>query len=191
MAHYTWQHRTGTLLISGALVLFSAFTTIFAQQEGADAPNSPMPTMTNRLFMPLVQSDAEIALKEADDRLVDVAIVESVAVSTTAAFPLQINALVRGSLPSACVEIAKIQQRQAGNQIWLTVATRSRLDRRFCAAVLTPFEETVTLDLFGLVAGDYTVVANDAQASFTLTSDYVAPNQIFAPNQLYMPFASQ
>ncbi|MCE7987431.1 MAG: hypothetical protein DYG89_40200 [Caldilinea sp. CFX5] len=108
--------------------------------------------------MPLVQSDPEIALKEADDRLGDMATVASVVVSTTAVFPVQINALVRGSLPSACVEIAKIQQRQAGDQIWLTIATRSRLDRRLCAAVLTPFAETVALDLTGLAAGQYTVV---------------------------------
>lgn len=181
MTHYTWQHRTGTLLISGTLVLFSAFTTIFAQQEGADAPNSPMPTMTNRLFMPLVQSDSEIARKEEDDRLGDVAMVESVAVSTTATFPVQINALVRGSLPTACVEITKIQQRQAGDQIWLTIATRSRLDRRFCAAVLTPFEETVALDLAGLAAGDYQVVVQARQAGFTLTADEIAPNQNYLP----------
>ncbi|MCE7986909.1 MAG: hypothetical protein DYG89_37525 [Caldilinea sp. CFX5] len=169
------------MLISSALVLFAAFTTLFAQQAGADAPDKPMSVTTHHVFMPLVQSDPEIARKEADDRLGDMATVASVVVSTTAVFPVQINALVRGSLPTACMEIAKIQQRQAGDQIWLTIATRSRLDRRLCAAELTPFAETVALDLTGLAAGQYTVVVQGVQASFTLTADNLAPHQLYLP----------
>lgn len=174
-------HFTGTLLISSALILFAAFTTVFTQQAVADAPDKPMSATMNRVFMPLVQSDPEIALKEADDRVGDMATVASVLVSTTTAFPRQINALVRGSLPTACMEIAKIQQRQVGDRIWLTIATRFRLDRRLCAAVLTPFAETVALDRTGLAVGQYTVVVQGVQASFTLTADNLAPHQLYLP----------
>jgi len=44
-----------------------------------------------------------------------------------------------------------------------------------CAQVVTPFEQTVSLDVAGLKAGTYTVIANCVSDTFELVVDNVAP----------------
>lgn len=180
MIHKAWLHRIGALLMSIALV-YVTHTPLMAQPAGADVRIKPLPIAASNIFMPLIQSDPMLTIKEADDPVVDLAIVESVALSTTAEFPLTINAVVRGSLPNECYQIAKIQQVRNGDQIRLVIATRYRPERQICAAVLTPVAETVTLNLAGLTAGNYTVVVHDSQASFTVTTDNLAPNKSYLP----------
>jgi hypothetical protein len=180
VAYNTWLHRTGTLLIISALVC-ATYTNVFAGQAETDGSGQPLSTTANVVFMPLVQNDPAIKLKEEDSPFVDRAMVESVAVFKLGVAPIQINAVVSGNLPSACLEIYKVQQQYVANQIRLNLFTRLRLDRQFCVAVLTPFAESVTLDLGGLAAGDYQVVVQAVQAGFTLTADEVTANQLSMP----------
>ena len=179
MVYKSWLHRTGNLLLISALGL-GVFTNVFAQQAGANTLDKSLLTTTSRVFMPLVQSDTAIQLKK-EEPFVDRAMLESVAVFKLGVAPIQINAVVSGNLPSACLEIYKVQQQYVANQIRLKLFTRLRLDRQLCAAVLTPFVEIVALDLGGLVAGDYQVVVQALQAGFTLTIDEIAPNQLYIP----------
>lgn len=180
MIYHAWLHRIGTLLIISTLVCATA-TNLFAGQPETDASGQPLSTTANAVFMPLIQSDLAIQLKEEDPPFVDRAMVESVTVLKLDVAPIQIHAVVRGSLPSACLEIDKVQQQYIARQIRLKLFTRHQLDRRLCAAVLTPFAETVALDLGGLAAGDYQVVAQTMQVGFTLTADEVAPNHLYVP----------
>lgn len=180
MVYNPWLHRTAPLLIVGMLVL-STFTNVLAQPAGADALEQPLPITTNAVFMPLVQSDTEIDVKGEDSPAVDMAIVELVALFKIDAAPVQINAAVRGYLPNDCLEISKIQQLYTPNQILLNLITRPRLDKRLCANVPTAFEETVSLDLIGLAAGEYRVVVQTVEAGFTLTAADVAPNKVYMP----------
>lgn len=88
-------------------------------------------------------------------------------------------------MPSACLAIDKVQQAYSAQQIRLTLFTRLRLDRQFCATVLTPFTETIALNLNWLAAGDYAVVAQAQQANFTLTADEATANQFYLPLVTY------
>lgn len=146
------QSKVGTLFIISVLAL-SVVTHVFAEQTGTDAPNSPMPTTFNRLFLPNVQSGADAPLLET-------ATVESVELFTIGAGPVQINAVVRGSLPDPCLQIDEIQQQYTANQILLNISTRQGAPDLVCAAVLTEFAETVSLNVEGLAAGNYTVVVD-------------------------------
>lgn len=180
MIYNTWLRRIGTLLIISTLVCATS-TNVFAWQAETNSPGQPLSTTATAVFMPLVQSDPALQPKEEDPPFVDRAMVESEAVVKLEVAPIQIHTVVRGSLPSACLEIDKVQQQFAANQIRLTLVTRLRLDRQLCAAVLTPFKETVALDLGGVAAGDYQVVVQAVQAGFTLTAEEAAPTQSYVP----------
>ena len=170
----------GALLISSALVGLT-FTIVLAQPTGTQATDKPLPTTMNHLFIPLMQSSAEGQAQQEETPSAELAMVGDVELVTIRTVPMQINAVVRGNLPDSCTQIDKIQQQNHANQILLKVATRPRWRSLLCANVLTPFEETISLNLLGLAAGHYTVVAGDAQASFTLAADNVIAGKLYLP----------
>jgi inhibitor of cysteine peptidase len=43
----------------------------------------------------------------------------------------------------------------------------------FCIQVFAPFEETITLEVYGLTAGTYTVDVNGVQSTFDLEVDNI------------------
>jgi hypothetical protein len=96
-------------------------------------------------------------------------IVDDVELSTMESFPVQVAALVRGNLPDGCSVLDGISATRAGNVFTLNV-TAHRKDG-MCTAALVPFEERVALDVEGLKAGTYRVVAGDVSAEFTFDVD--------------------
>ncbi len=106
------------------------------------------------------------------------AIVELVEVVLLESFPLQARAIVTGSLPDGCTEIHDITVEREGQEFILTVITRRPTGDVACTQALVPFQETVSLDIEGLEAGTYVVIAQDQQATFTLEVDNEAPQQI-------------
>ncbi len=80
----------------------------------------------------------------------------------------QYNAVVRGNYPDACSETGRITQRVVGKTIKVTLCTRQP-DDTACAQILTPFRETIRLDVRGLSAGQYTVDVNGTVTTLTLT----------------------
>ena len=99
------------------------------------------------------------------------AVVESVDVLLLESFPLQARAVVTGYLPDGCTELVKVNVDRQGNEFLLTLTTRRPAGDVVCTMVLQLIEETVTLDIEGLPAGTYTVIAQDQQAQFTLDVD--------------------
>ncbi len=98
--------------------------------------------------------------------------VESLDVRVLESFPVQVHATVRGSLSDACTRVASVAQSREGATFTLDVRTM-RPAGAFCTPMLTPFEETVALDVFALPAGTYTVRAGDKSATFTLEVDNI------------------
>jgi inhibitor of cysteine peptidase len=96
------------------------------------------------------------------------ATVEFVEVILLESFPLQAQAIVSGTLPDGCSELYEISVEQNGLRFNLTLTTRHLTGDVACTEALVPFEETVDLDIHGLEAGTYTVIAQDKQATFTL-----------------------
>jgi len=99
--------------------------------------------------------------------------VDSIEILVLESFPVQIRALVGGSLPDSCTTIDRIAQTRDGNAFRVTISTVRAMDK-VCAQSLVPFEETIALQVVGLQAGDYTVTVNDMTTSFRLSTDNIA-----------------
>jgi len=92
---------------------------------------------------------------------IDILIMES--------FPVQVAAIVRGNLPNGCSRLDGVSVTRTNDVFTLTFETRSEGD--VCTEALVPFEERVSLDVLGLEAGSYRVVAGDVETTFTLDMD--------------------
>lgn len=105
------------------------------------------------------------------------ALVDSVEVILLESFPVQAQVIVKGNLPDGCTELYEIVVEREDDQFVLTITTRRPTGDVACTEALVPFEETVDLDIEGLEAGTYTVVAQDQEDSFTLEVDNVLSDQ--------------
>ena len=101
------------------------------------------------------------------------AIVESVVVLLLESLPALGDAIVTGYLPDGCTELYEINVERQGQEFILTVVTRRQTGDVMCTMALEPFEKAVDLDIIGLEAGTYTVIAQDQQTEFTLFVDNV------------------
>ncbi len=98
-------------------------------------------------------------------------------------FPVQVNAVVSGYFPDGCVQLVEISPERQENVFVLTLSTRRPTGDIACTEALVPFEERVSLDVFGLEAGTYTVTAQDEQATFTLDVDNVPAGEPVSGDQ--------
>src|ERR671912_506414 len=106
------------------------------------------------------------------------AVVKSIEILFLEPFPLQVQAMIRGDLPDACcTTIASVDQVREGNTFKLTLVTTTD-PLALCAQALTPFEEVVALDVYGLPAGTYTVHAGGVQQTFTFDVDNISEQPI-------------
>ena len=105
------------------------------------------------------------------------AVVESLEVVLLESFPVQAEAIVAGYLPDGCTELVDITAALEGNTFVLTLETRRPGGDVACTEALVPFEHSVDLDIQGLEAGTYTVIAQDKQSSFTLDVDNALPSE--------------
>ncbi len=106
--------------------------------------------------------DGEPAGAQVDE--VDVLVLES--------FPVQVDVLIRGTLPDGCTAIDRVEQvfDPDENTFWIDVSMVRRSDEG-CTQALVPFQEAVSLDVYGLRAGAYTVVVSDLRDTFMLEVD--------------------
>jgi inhibitor of cysteine peptidase len=102
-----------------------------------------------------------ISLAPVDE--IDILILES--------FPVQINVIARGNLPNPCTEISEVLQERESNTFFITIKTYRSPGT--CIQVITPFEEIIPLNVYGLPAGTYTVDVNGVQATFDLEVDNI------------------
>jgi len=86
-------------------------------------------------------------------------------------FPVQIDVIARGNLPDPCTEISEVLQEKEGNTFFITIKTYR--PPGLCIQVLAPFEEIISLEVYGLSAGTYTVDVNGVQGTFDLEVDNV------------------
>ena len=101
------------------------------------------------------------------------AVVEALEVLLMESFPLQARAVVSGYLPDGCTELVEISIERQENEFALTLTTRRPAGDVMCTQALEYFEESVNLEIEGLKAGTYTVIAQDQQAQFILDVDNV------------------
>ncbi|MGC9520643.1 MAG: hypothetical protein ACP5HG_02020 [Anaerolineae bacterium] len=106
------------------------------------------------------------------------AFIESLDLMILESFPVQVRAHITGHLSDGCTEIEAIQvvRDEDAKAYTITIET-SRDPEAMCTQALVPFEETVNLDVQGMPAGTYTVVADDQTATFELAVDNVMPEE--------------
>jgi inhibitor of cysteine peptidase len=100
--------------------------------------------------------------------------VDSIDILILESFPVQIHVLAKGHLPDSCTTIDHISEELDGATFRVTITT-ARPGGESCAQVLTPFEENIPLDVYGLAAGTYTVEVNGVTGTFTLDIDNLPP----------------
>jgi inhibitor of cysteine peptidase len=138
-------NRTGLLVLTATLLL-----ALLAACGPAGEPAIPTP-----------QGGDDTGLAQVES--IDILILES--------FPVQVHVLARGTLPDSCTTIDQISKERDGTTFRVTLITARPAEA--CAQVLTPFEETIPLDVYGLDAGTYTVDVNGVTGTFTLEFDNV------------------
>ena len=105
---------------------------------------------------------------EATVETIDILILES--------FPVQINVVAQGYLIDGCTEIDEIQKERTDQAFQVTITTVRPADAE-CTEALVPFEEVISLDVYGLPAGTYSVDVNGITGSFELTMDNIPPDE--------------
>ncbi len=116
-------------------------------------------------FLPLDRGGPP-ASEEEQISAADSLIVEQVDVQVLESFPVQVQVVVKGSLPDACTEIGEIGQTRDGNAVTVTIGAVRPADA-LCAQVLEPFEQVVPLD-GPFPPGTYVVRVNGVETSFTV-----------------------
>jgi inhibitor of cysteine peptidase len=91
-------------------------------------------------------------------------------------FPLQVHVVLKGNFPDGCTSIHRHEVSQEGNTFDIKIFTKRPLDA-FCTEALVPFEYTVPLDVYGLIAGSYSVKAYNVFNEFTFTQNNIQPDK--------------
>jgi len=113
------------------------------------------------------------------------ATVEELEVVLMESFPLQAQVRVSGYLPDGCTELYEITVEQQNMNFILTLTTRRPTGDVACTQALVPFDEIVDLNIAGLEAGTYAVIAQDQEAEFTLDVDNLPPQQVDESDFVY------
>ena len=100
-----------------------------------------------------------------------IAPVEEIEIIILESFPVQVFVKASGYLPNPCIEIDTITQKREGNDFYITIKTLPLSD--ICIPMITSFEEVISLEVYGLPAGTYTVDVNGVQDSFILEMDNI------------------
>ena len=123
-------------------------------------PAAPDPTAPAEPSEPNAPEGSSVYINQ-----LDIMILES--------FPVQVSVDVQGELKDGCQQLDGITASRVGNLFTLNIEAHSEGDA--CTMALVPFTENLFLDVAGLSAGTYQVVANGTTAEFTLDIDNSTP----------------
>lgn len=96
--------------------------------------------------------------------------VHEIALISSGVAPVEVEAILSGTLPDACSYIESIAQAREASRFVITIHIARHPNQR-CAPQPTPFTEHAILDVTGLSAGTYEVAAHGTINSFILGSD--------------------
>ena len=98
--------------------------------------------------------------------------VESIEIMVLESFPVQIKVNARGYLPDGCTKIHGITKEKTENTFLVSIKTVRPADA-FCTASIMPFQEVISLDVYGLKKGIYNVDVNGVKGIFELGTDNI------------------
>ncbi len=100
------------------------------------------------------------------------ATVESIEIMILESFPVQVKVNARGYLPDGCTKIDNIMKKKEGNIFLVAIKTVRPADT-FCTEAIVPFQEVISLEVYGLKAGIYNVDVNGIKGTFELKTDNI------------------
>jgi len=100
------------------------------------------------------------------------ATVESIEIMVLESFPVQIKVNARGYLSDGCTKIDEITKEKMDNTFLVSIKTVRPADM-FCTMAIVPFQEVISLDVYGLKTGIYTVNVNGVNGTFELATDNI------------------
>ena len=127
------------------------------------------PAISSPTAIPSLTPEIHTATSEAQ--------VQRVEIQISNANPPQVNAVVSGNLTESCAVLGESQVQYASSVYQIAVYVVSPTDIG-CAPVTTPFESTIPLNINGLPAGTYNVIANGVNAVFTLPVENPTPSPV-------------
>lgn len=114
------------------------------------------------------------------------ATVENIQIMTLESFPVQIHVLAEGYLPDGCTEVYTVTTEREGNTFNVNISTKRPKDA-ICTQEIVPFNETISLEVHGLKAGNYTVNVNGVTGSFEIAVDNTLVNNTLNDSPNAMP----
>lgn len=104
----------------------------------------------------------------------ELATVEEIDILIAESYPVQVFVVMKGYLPDTCTEIGPMIQNREGNTFDIIVKTHYyQQGDCICSNLMIPYTEIISLQVYGLPTGNYTVDVNGVQGSFTLEIDNV------------------
>jgi len=157
------------VLLSSGLLFTACASPAPPQTQSVQPPEQRTPTA-----LPTAAGQVATPTPEAGPPQRSLALVEAVTLAPVAVGATQAEATVRGTLGDACTTLADVTVRRQA-QVFIINVFKERPANVVCAQIISTFERTVKLDLTGLAAGDYVVVANDVNTTLTITDTTPAP----------------
>ncbi|MGF1507690.1 MAG: hypothetical protein ACFB51_21560 [Anaerolineae bacterium] len=108
-------------------------------------------------------------------------IIDSGEATILESFPVQVTVIVTGSLQDGCTTIDTVEVEPLEDMTFDVNITTVRPADAVCTEALVPFEETISLPVEGLEAGEYTVEVNDTTETFTLETDNIMTDEDARP----------
>ena len=141
---------------------------LFSACQPSNTPEEPV-------IPPIDNPDNPYPLNDDDEKFIygQDATVESLEVILLESFPVQAKVKVIGYFPDGCTQLHEISVERQDMDFVMTLTTRRPDGDIACTEALVPFEEVVDLDIEGLDAGIYTVIAQDQEATFKLEVDNI------------------
>ena len=94
-------------------------------------------------------------------------------------FPVQVDLLVKGTLPDSCTELGESSQQLIGDTFKVVLQAKKLKDEDIvCAQMIKDFDTVIPLEnVVGISAGEYTVDLNGVQKKFKMDVDNYISNE--------------
>ncbi|MBN2047005.1 MAG: hypothetical protein JW750_04095 [Anaerolineaceae bacterium] len=158
-------------------ILLGACAGMRPHQTSTPLPAENQPTTPATDLPPTACPDEEIPDPQPSDEMEedsdyqydDRVYIDRIEFELSCSHPGQMKTVITGSTPDAATKIHQVEviYDDSEQQFRIEFTTRRKKDV-MAAQVLTPFEETIMIDIQGLPAGDYPVIAPYYETTLTI-----------------------
>lgn len=169
----TTRHPTGDIACTEALVPFEEVVRL--EIEGLEAGTYSVIAQDQEATFELSVDNVNPGPASDKYEYGSDAVLESMSLNIMESFPIQVSVSLSGYLPNGCIKLEQINVLHDEDAFYIKIITKNPSSDVSCTTAIVPFEETVTLDVRGLPAGEYTVQCNEFSEVFTFDQDNKAP----------------